>query len=137
VTIEFVGAIEIDPPLNSNEDEQIRRLAEPLGGSPYGAPTPASPWLPDAKGTRLRVSGTAAPEDCADWLRYLIADTPMLDGQRLVGIVVGHDTDSGELVTIRAGGGRVTRRTLRRPVRARAPKRSNVIDLAARRRAIS
>lgn len=137
MTIEFVGAIEIDPPLDNDENELITRLAQAPAGSPDGAPTPASPWLPDATGTRLRVRCAVPPEDCADWLRYLIADIATFGGQRLVGIVVGHDTGTGELVTIRAGGGRVTRRTLRRPVRTRGPQRSNVIDLATRRRATS
>ena len=138
MTIEFVGAIEIEPPLTSEETAAIRRLARPdEGDTPYDAPTPLSPWWPTRDGTRLTPNRPVPVADCAEWLRYLTTEIASLVPARLGGLVVGHDAATGEVGTIRAGSGRISRRTLRPPREPADRKRSNVIDFASRRRAIS
>lgn len=138
MTIEFVGAIEIEPPLTSAETAAIRRMARPEEGrAPYDAPTPLSPWWPTHDGTRLTPNRPVPVADCADWLRFLAAEIDSLPVTRMGGLVVGHDPATGEVGTIRAGGGRISRRTLRPARGVPRKKRSNVIDFASRRRAIS
>ena len=132
MTIEFVGAIEIDPPMTRAEAEAVRRLGRLDERAPDTAPTPVSPWWPTPDGRQLLLNRASPPEDCGEWLRYLTAEIRSLVPSRLEGLVVGHDSDTGEVATIRAGGGRITRRTLRAPSSERV--RSNVIDFAARRR---
>jgi hypothetical protein len=56
---------------------------------------------------------------------------------RFRGMVAAYDTETRELVAITASRGRVTTRVLRRRPSSRAAERSNVVDLAARRRAVS
>ena len=128
MTIEFVGAIEIDPPLTHGEAEAIRCHARPDDDPKTRSP---SPWWPSRDGRRLLLNRPVSPDDGAEWLRRLTTEVATVSVARLEGLVVGHDSKTGEVVMIRAGKGRITRRTLRQP-HVRTP--SNVIDFAARRR---
>ncbi len=122
---EFAGAIEIEPPLTAAEIGYVRRLAD--GG------TVSVPWVASRDGTRLRPTGEGDIAAALASLRLLVGtiDRP----RRFRGTVAAYDDESGDLVAITASGGRVTLRSVRRSVAAR--QRSNVIDLATRRRAVS
>jgi hypothetical protein len=128
VTIEFAGAIDLEPALTADEIAYVRRLA--------GARDPASmAWTPSRDGTSLRPRKGADADACVDSLRFLMAtmDRP----GRFRGMVAAYDPHSREMVAITVSRGRVTLRVLRRPPATRAARRSNVVDLAARRRAVS
>ena len=128
MTTEFAGAIDLEPALTAEEIGYIRRLA--------GARDPAGmAWTPARDGTSLRPRKGADADTCAESLHFLMAT--MDRAGRFRGMVVAFDTDSRGLVAVTASRGRVTRRELRRPAAARAELRSNVVDLASRRRAIS
>ncbi len=128
MTIEFAGAIDLEPALTADEIDYVRRLA--------GAGDPAAmAWTPARDGTSLRPRKGADGDACAESLRFLMAT--MDRAGRFRGMVVAFDTDSRGLVAVTASRGRVTCRVLRRPASARAERRSNVVDLASRRRAIS
>ena len=73
MTIEFVGAIEIDPPMTRAEAEAVRRLGRLDERAPDTAPTPVSPWWPTPDGRQLLLNRASPPEDCGEWLRYLLA----------------------------------------------------------------
>jgi hypothetical protein len=120
---EFAGAIEIDPPLTSAELGYVRRLAE-------GGPPGSLPWAASRDGTRLRARREGDIATALASLRLLVGTTDR--PRRFRGTVAAYDGDTGDLVAITVAGGRVTLRSLRAGVR-----RSNVIDLAARRRTLS
>ena len=96
-------------------------VGEAMGGIRHTTGSPDRP--PSRAGISL--------EDCVGSLRDLV----MLDtGLRSYdGVVAAYDTTTREMVTVTVSEGRVTRRTVRK-----APERadSNVIELAARRRAV-
>ncbi len=122
---EFAGAIEIDPPLDAEEVAYVRRLAD--GGTPESVP-----WAASRDGTRLRAGRCGDIATALASLRLLVGtmDRP----RRFRGTVAAYDDDTRDLVAITVTNGRVTVRGLRR---AGPGRRSNVIDLAARRRTIS
>lgn len=123
---EFAGAIEIDPPLDGAETAYVRRLA--------GRGRPESmPWTVTRDGCLLRPRGAAEVATAFASLRLLVGtmDRP----RRFRGTVAAYDVAARDLVAITVTNGRVTVRALGRP-RASTP-RSNVIDLATRRRALS
>jgi hypothetical protein len=121
---EFAGAIEIDPPLTSAELGYVRRLAE-------GGPPGSLPWAASRDGTRLRARREGDIATALASLRLLVGTTDR--PRRFRGTVAAYDGDTGDLVAITVAGGRVTLRSLRRA----GARRSNVIDLAARRRTLS
>jgi hypothetical protein len=127
VTIEFAGAIDLEPALTSDEIAYVRRLA--------GAREPAAmAWRPARDGTRLLARKGADVDACLGSLQHLIAtmDRP----GRFRGMVAAYDTISRELVAVSVSRGRVTSRVLRKRPPTPA-ERSNVVDLAARRRKVS
>lgn len=128
MTTEFAGAIDLEPALSTDETAYVRRLADAR------EPT-AMAWTPARDGTSLRPRKGAGVEACAGSLQYLMAtmDRP----SRFRGMVAAYDTQTRELVAITASRGRVTSRVLRKAPSPSSDKRSNVVDLAARRRAVS
>jgi hypothetical protein len=127
MTIEFAGAIDLDPALTSDETAYLRRLAD--------AREPAAmAWTPSRDGTSVRPRKGADVAACVSSLQYLM--TTMDRPGRFRGMVAAYDTTTRELVAVTASRGRVTSRVLRRQPAATA-ERSNVVDLAARRRAVS
>jgi hypothetical protein len=126
MTTEFAGAIEIEPPLSRSQVAYVRRLAQ--GGS-----TESMPWTASRDGTLLRARGHAAVATALASLRLVVGS--MERPSRFRGTVAAYDSDARELVTLTACNGRVTVRTLRGP--RGATGRSNVIDLASRRGAVS
>ena len=126
MTTEYAGAIEIEPTLTGPEVAYLRRLAEGRG--------PASmPWAVARDGTTLRPQGDVDIETATETLRLLVGR--MQRRGRFRGTVAAYDADARELVAITVANGRVTRRRLRGSRSASA--RSNVIDLATRRNAVS
>ena len=91
------------------------------------------PWAASRDGTRLRARGHAEVATALASLRLLVGS--MERPSRFRGTVAAYDPDARELVALTVANGRVTQRTLRRS--RSATGRSNVIDLAARRRSIS
>ena len=127
MTTEFAGAIEIDPPLTRPEIAYVRRLGrrrragvDALGRVARRHPAPRARTRRGRDGARV-----AAAAGRAAWTRP----------SRFRGTVAVYDPETRELVALTVANGRVTVRMLRRP-RA-ATGRSNVIDLATRRRAVS
>ncbi|WP_151083369.1 hypothetical protein [Nocardioides cynanchi] len=125
MTTEFAGAIDLEPALTADEIAYVRRLA--------GSREAALAWAPNRDGTGLRPRRGADVAACVAGLRHLIAtmDRP----GRFRGMVAAYDTETGAMVAVTAVRGRVTTRVLRK--RPAAAERSNVVDLAARRRAVS
>jgi hypothetical protein len=129
MTTEYAGAVDLDHPLTAAEIAYVRRLAGDADAVPMS-------WTPNRDGRSLRPSKGADVAGCLESLRYLLAtmDRP----GRFRGTVAAFDTDTRELVTITVSRGRVTRRVLRSPNRDEPrPSRSNVVDLASRRRSVS
>jgi len=126
MTTEFAGAIEIEPPLTRPEIAYVRRLGD--GGRPE-----SMPWAVSRDGTLLRTRGDPEVATALASLRLLVGS--MERPSRFRGTVAAYDAEAHELVALTVANGRVTVRLLRGP-RA-ATGRSNVIDLATRRRAVS
>jgi hypothetical protein len=128
VTTEFAGAIDLEPALTADETAYLRRLAGDLEPA-------AMAWTPARDGTSLRPRRGADVQACVSSLHHLMAvmDRPA----RFRGTVAAYDTTTRELVAITASRGRVTSRVLRKRPSATPAERSNVVDLAARRRAVS
>jgi hypothetical protein len=126
VTTEFAGAIDLEPPMTAQEIAYVRRLSE--SGKARGA------WVAARNGTSVRPRKSATIDTCEEALRFLIGS--MARSGRWRGTVAAFDTDTRELVAISASNGRVTRRVLRKARKAAQP-RTNVIDLASRRRSTS
>lgn len=153
---DFVGHIEVRPPLNATEAAYVDELARRLPGTP--APRP-SPWTCTDGGARLVVGEGEDSEHLAVSLRRLIkeclgvgahlrahSDRAPYDefafDHVLDGMVVGCRRVSGDLFAIAVKENRVTRRMLRArdgsgrpPGQAPAPPPAvaAVIDLATRR----
>jgi hypothetical protein len=121
VSIEYVGIMDVDPPL---QPELAAAITEDAGAV-------RSVWLPARDGRSLRVRRDADLDEVVAWLRDFVTAAHTA----VAGVVAAFDTDTHQLVLVRARAGRVTRRTLRPASRAVA--RSNVIDLANHRRTIS
>ena len=128
MTTEFAGAIDLEPAMTADETAYVRRLAE--AGEPA-----TMVWTPARDGTSLRPRKGVHVEACVGSLQLLMAT--MERPTRFRGMVAAYDTETRELVAITASRGRVTTRVLRRRPSSRAAERSNVVDLAARRRAVS
>jgi hypothetical protein len=129
MTTEYAGAVDLDPPLTAPEIAYVRRLAG-------DADAVATSWTPSRDGRSLRPRNDADVDGCVVSMRHLLAtmDRP----GRFRGMVVAFDTDTRELTAVTVSRGRVTRRILRTPSRGEPrPSRSNVVDLAARRRSVS
>lgn len=129
MTTEFAGAVDLDPPLTRPEIARVRRLAG-------DADVARISWEPARDGSSLTPSSGADVDGCVESMRFLLAtmDRP----GRLRGTVAAFDTDTRELVAITVSRGRVTHRVLRTPgPREVRRTRSNVVDLASRRRAVS
>ena len=121
MSIEYAGAIVLDPPLTA---DVVAWLADASAGWPGG-------WLVARDGSRLRPRQGSALEPSVSWLRTTLE---YCDGvTEAEGKVAAYDSDTLQLVMITVRAGRVTRRIVqRKPHPARV--RSNVVDLAARRR---
>ena len=91
------------------------------------------PWVASRDGTRLRPQSRGDIATALASLRLLVGTTDR--PRRFRGTVAAYDDESRDLVAITASGGRVTLRSVRKAVAAR--QRSNVIDLATRRRTVS
>jgi hypothetical protein len=126
VTTEFAGAIDLEPPMTTQEIAYVRRLSQ--SGKARGS------WVVARDGASVRPRRSATVDGCEEALRFLIGS--MARSGRWRGTVAVFDTDSRELVAISASKGRVTRRVLRKAPGAAKP-RTNVIDLASRRRSAS
>ena len=126
MTTEFAGAIEIEPPLTRPEIAYVRRLGD--GGRPE-----SMPWAVSRDGILLRTRGHPEVATALASLRLLVGS--MERPSRFRGTVAAYDPATRELVALTVANGRVTVRMLRGPRAATA--RSNVIDLATRRRAVS
>ncbi|HET7431638.1 MAG TPA: hypothetical protein VFJ89_09035 [Nocardioides sp.] len=114
--MEYAGAVEVHPPFRAEERAWLEEL----------------PWRVSSDGTCLRPESGSDVDRCLAGLRHLVD----LDGQERTydGAVAAFAPDTFELVLLSVRARRVTRRTLRK---GRMVRRDNVIDLAARRRAIS
>jgi hypothetical protein len=130
VSTEFAGAIDLDPPLTADELGYVRRLAR------HDDPARRAAWTPSRDGTSIAPRKGADVARCRESLRQLLST--MERPSRFGGMVVAFDRTSRELVAITVARGRVTQRTLRSSrARRTSSSRSNVIDLAARRRIAS
>lgn len=116
MTMEYAGAVEVTPPFRASAQDWVR----------------GSGWTPSREGDTIRPRAGISLDACLCTLRDLVS----LDaGKRsYTGMIAAYDPNSRELVTVTVRDGRVTRRTVSRST---APRRSNVIELAARRRAES
>jgi hypothetical protein len=116
MTMEYAGAVEVTPPFRAHAQDWVR----------------ASGWTPSRDGETIRPRAGITLDDCVGSLRDLVnLDT----GRRTYeGMVAAYDTSSRAMVTVTVRDGRVTRRTIRKPSER---VRSNVIDLATHRRALS
>jgi hypothetical protein len=115
MTMEYAGAVEVAPSFPAGAQDWVR----------------SSGWTPSRDGQTIRPRAEISLDDCVGSLRDLVA----MDGERsYAGVVAAYDTDTRELVTVTVREGRVTRRAISRP---QVRTRSNVIDLAARRRSVS
>lgn len=143
-TTDFVGHIDIRPPLDPDQAERFASL--PVTTPVAGEPELRRGWVCCRNGCCLTFCGDAL-DDPLESLRRLFTRL-RTDGasHTLSGMVVGARRDTGELVAIRASASRVTERILhpgsaqphvgRRPGRrgrARPGPAGQVIDLAARR----
>ena len=117
MNIEYAGAVDVDPPFGATD---VAFLAD------------TTEWVASDDGSRLRPKPGADPRDAIERLRSLLS---LNEGRRLDGVVAAYDDETGELVAISVGGGKVGRRTLRKATPV--TRRDNVIDLASHRRAIS
>jgi hypothetical protein len=124
LTTQFAGVIEVEPPLTGPEIAYVRRLRRA-----HAAATMA--WAPARDGTALHPQAGADLEDAVRSLRLLLGTTDRPG--RFRGTVAVYDGQRRELLALTVSNGRVTVRSLRRS-RAR---RTNVIDLATRRRSVS
>ena len=116
MSTEYAGAVDVEPPYRAGDQGWVG----------------ATGWVLSRDGRTLRPRPEAHLDACVRRLRELVA---LDDGVRAFdGVVAAYDDRTRELVTVTVRDGRVTRRTVRKP---RLRRRSNVIDLAARRRAIS
>jgi hypothetical protein len=115
--MEYVGAVEVEPPFRSDESEWLVQAQ----------------WTTSGDGRMIRPHGRACLADAVRGLRNLVdIDT---DSRSYEGVVAAYDPSTHQLATISVRGGRVTRRWLGK---ARAVlNRDNVIDLATHRRTIS
>ena len=115
--MEYAGAVEVRPPFRADECEWLAH----------------ADWVASRDGRTIRPRGDAELDDCVQGLRDLIG----LDaGLRVYeGALAAYDPRTRELVAVSARGGRVTRRTLRKP--GPPVSRDNVIDLASHHRTIS
>lgn len=122
MAIEYAGAVDVQPRLTTSDLTWIH------DGSGRGAG-----WVLSRDGRRLRPRQGAQLAATVDWIRELVA---MMRGvATLGGSVAAYDDETGELTLVTVRDGRVTRRRIGRSAPVR--RRSNVIDLATRRRAIS
>jgi hypothetical protein len=111
--MDYVGAVDVEPPYGVTDD-------------------PPLPWTLSPDGSELRPH----PEACLDVVVASLRDV-VKEGRgrrRFDGMVAAYDDTTGALVTVSARAGRVTRRTVRS---GRLRGRSNVVDMASHRRAIS
>jgi hypothetical protein len=116
MSMEYAGAVDVEPPFRASAQDWVR----------------GSGWTPSCDGQTIRPRAGISLDDCIGSLRDLVA---LDSGARsYAGVVAAYDTSTRELVTVTVRGGRVTRRTLRKPPER---LRSNVIDLASHRRGIS
>lgn len=129
-TTDFVGHLDIDPPLNDAEAAHLTTLthARAAGVAVPGAPIDACPWVPCSEGCCLSHDGIDRGAHPVGWLRYLIdhllkpdaaearAAEPLLDGftfdHRLDGVVVGCRRDTRELFSIVVEHNAVDRRIM-------------------------
>lgn len=120
MSMEYAGAMDLDPPLDAEGATWIRDGVGPGHGG----------WIPTRNGGSLSPRPEADPAELVDWLRALVAAKQ----HDVSGALAAYDTETRELVVVTARAGRVTRRVVRK---APAPSRSNVVDLTARRRTVS
>ena len=128
MTIEFAGAVDVRPPLTTHEIAYVRRLAEDIGGSPMA-------WDAAAGGSDLRPQEGADVDDCVESMRQLLLTMELTS--RFRGMVAAYDSETRELTAITVSRGRVSRRRLFAPTGDKGRLGTNVVDLAARRRAVS
>jgi hypothetical protein len=120
MSMEYVGVIEVEPRLSRDE---VYWMAD---GNATG-------WMVSRDGRVLRPRPGIDLEVGLHSLRDLVCTER--GSHRFEGAVAAYDSQSGTLVLITVGNGRVSRRTVRsRPARSTG---SNVIDLASRRRTTS
>lgn len=112
--MEYVGAVDIEPPYGSREEAWVLSVG----------------WTLSRDGSELRPDRDCRLDLVVAGLRDLIK----VEGRRRFdGMVAAYDHVSGELVTITATARRVTVRTMRK---GRLRTRSNVVELATRRRSV-
>ena len=114
--MEYAGAVEVTPPFRASAQDWVR----------------GSGWTPSRDGQTIRPRAGISLDACVGSLRDLV----MLDSgiRTYDGVVAAYDATTRELVTVSVRQGRVNRRILRKsPER----QRSNVIELASRRRSVS
>jgi hypothetical protein len=140
ITTDFVGQIDIEPALSSEQLGHLAHLHELGRGD--GRPPHSSGWVASADGGCLTVKGGNQYGDPAEWLRHLIKCFIKPAGLRADGMVVGCRRGTRELFSIQVSANRVSQKELwprsaqPREARRQPPPRrsaSNVIDLATRR----
>jgi hypothetical protein len=115
VSMEYAGAVEVDPPARADEHEWLR----------------ACGWSPARDGRTIRPRPDMKLDDWVDGLRDLVSMAG--DARIYDGVVAAYDDEKHALVIVTVRGGRVTRRAARKP--RPVVRQDNVIDLATRRRA--
>jgi hypothetical protein len=120
MAVSYAGAVDVEPRLSARDILWIRERSE--GG-----------WLSSRDGRRLHPRQGAELVATLGWLREFVAATREI--ATLAGAVAAYDEESGELTLLTVRDGRVTRRRLAK--RELVRPRSNVIDLATHRRALS
>jgi hypothetical protein len=130
---DYVGRVDVRPPLNDDEAAAIARFAR--------SRTNGSSWTPCPDGCCLAWASRNGRESAATWLRHLLTDL-LGSGHRLDGVLVGFRRRTGELFSVTVTNNRVYEKVLReastiagRP-RERTTKRRSVaavIDLASHR----
>jgi hypothetical protein len=127
---DYVGRIDVRPPLNDDEAAAIARFARSRANG--------SSWTPCPDGCCLAWGSRNGRESAATWLRHLLTEI-LGSGHRLDGVLVGFRRRTGELFSVTVANNRVYEKVLRegsasRRTGRRTPKRgAAVIDLASRR----
>jgi len=130
---DYVGRVDVRPPLNEDEAAAIARFAR--------SRTNGSSWTPCPDGCCLAWGSRDGRESAATWLRHLLTDL-LGSGHRLDGVLVGFRRRTGELFSVTVTNNRVYEKVLREgsttagPSQRRTPKKRSgaaVIDLASHR----
>ena len=134
-TLETVGQIDIDPPLQEEEREAFALLTRPLSYDEPERPQAGCCWSVCKDGCCLELEGAEDVEDAVDWLRYAVDVLGERGQHRLVGLVAACREEDGHMFTVRVTQQRRVFGKVLREERVRRPDLAGVIDLAQVREA--